>query len=476
MVKHITSLILIFIIIFTLGAEVSAKTYPDIKKNTPTYKAVDHLSDLGVISGYTDGTFQPQKEITRGEATALIARSLGYNDFYKAKKLPFSDVKEGYWAEKFISYCYELKLINGVGDNIFAPADKVTYAQMIKMLVCASGLEKQVSSSKGGAWYNGYISVAQKNGILKDVVVMPNENAPRGDVALLVYNCLKNDLISSITFVPKEDKSEEKDPIKNDNTDNNIKNDNKTDNKSDNITEVSDNMTPEQFKISVVDTVSVSSGFKFSENGNYTPDKNLSAVDFSQIPQNALKKSLVVVIDPGHNFSGSDTGAYNQENGVWEQYITWPIAQMLRLKLERMGCTVIMTKDQYNQNITGDTLHKCLSNRAEIANRYKADLFISIHCNAGGGKGVETYCFSKESSAFNLATTVQKQLAENTGLVNRGVKTAAFVVIKETVMPAILVETAFIDNASDFEFLTSASGQNKISTSVALGVLEYIND
>ena len=62
---------------------------------------------------------------------------------------------------------------------------------------------------------------------------------------------------------------------------------------------------------------------------------------------------------------------------------------------------------------------------------------------------------------------------DETGLYDRGVKTAGFVVIKETLMPAILVETAFIDTESDFDFLISREGQNKLSTAIAQGVLDY---
>jgi N-acetylmuramoyl-L-alanine amidase len=112
-------------------------------------------------------------------------------------------------------------------------------------------------------------------------------------------------------------------------------------------------------------------------------------------------------------------------------------------------------------------------NRAGIANGLEADLFISIHCNAGGGKGVETYCFQKESKGEQFAKGVQSRLAEVTGLYDRGVKTAGFVVIKETLMPAILVETAFIDREEDLKFLASKDGQNKLSTAIAKGVYDY---
>ena len=110
-----------------------------------------------------------------------------------------------------------------------------------------------------------------------------------------------------------------------------------------------------------------------------------------------------------------------------------------------------------------------------MAHKNLADLFISVHCNTGGGKGAETYCFSTGGYAERLAKIVQKNMKEQVGMYDRGVKTANFYVIKNTLMPAILIETGFIDNDSDAWVLTSAEGQEKIAAAVAAAVKEYDN-
>lgn len=458
MLKKTVSAILTFMLFFSLCPESFAKSYPDIKSGSSTYKAVDYLSDIGVIAGYDDGLFKPEGEITRGEAAALIARSMGYTEDYEIKKLPFSDVKSGYWAERFISFCYENGMINGMTKTTFCPAEKVTYAQMVKMLVCASGLENEAKGA-GGKWYDGYISAAKSHKILTNVTEAqssPESAAKRGDAAILVYNCFKNGLIDELS---------EEEPAVSPTT----------------APTASPTASPTPAptpvvakKEDVVKTQSVKDGYKFSSVLDYTPEIKASDIDFSGLSEIPKDKKILVTIDAGHNFSGTDIGAHNTEYDIWEQHITWPVAEMLRQKLLKMGFEVVMTRDNYNDNVQGSTLKEALLNRAGIANGEKADLFVSIHCNAGGGKGVETYCYKTGTKAEKLANAVQKNLVSETGLYDRGVKTAGFVVIKETTMPAILVETAFIDTTSDMNFLISRDGQNKLSTAIAKGIREYV--
>ena len=104
-----------------------------------------------------------------------------------------------------------------------------------------------------------------------------------------------------------------------------------------------------------------------------------------------------------------------------------------------------------------------------------SDLFISIHCNAGGGSGTEVYSFSEASYAGILAKMIQKNITGNTTLYDRGTKTANFFVVKNTLMPAVLIETGFIDNEHDADVISSKSGQKAIANAIAEAVFEYDN-
>lgn len=461
MIRTSIKAVFTFILVLFMSVNVCAKTYPDVDKKSKAFEAVDYLSDIGVVAGYEDGMFLPDKQITRGEAATLLARTLGFEESYEIKAMPFEDVAEGYWAEKFISYCWEGGLVNGMTEKSFAPADKVTYAQMIKMLVCASDLENSVEKIDDGKWYDGYINTANKYGITKNVDVFADESASRKDVAILVYNCIKNNLIDSSDKTDNDGKEEQ-----NENTE--------TVNDKNDTTEVKEEILPAiAYKEDVVVTSTISENYKFAEGIVYNPIFSDENVDFGGLAKISDNERLLIVIDPGHNFKGTDAGAHNETYEVWEQNITWPVAEMLRRKLEYMGFDVVMTRDKINDSIKGESVKEALLNRAGIANGLEADLFISIHCNAGGGKGVETYCYRTGTKAETLAEYVQDCLVEETGLYDRGVKTAGFVVIKETLMPAILVETAFIDRADELNFLISIDGQNKLSTAIAKGVYEY---
>ena len=416
--------------------KVSAAEFSDVPKDSVRYGAINALTELGVISGYGDGTFGPFREITRTEFAALLARTMGYSkESYAVKKLPFGDVPGGYWGEGFISFCYEYGLINGMGNGRFAPAEKVTYEQAVKMTVCAAGKQAEAQSAGGAAWYLGYVTVAEKYGLLKNVDFTAGKNANRENVAQLVYNVKSAGILTEVK--PGEVK-----PSNNTQTPNIPQ--------SPNENGSAENKTPAK------------------------PEKELSELEKAYLAKDFTDVKTILV-DAGHNHDGKDIGARNDEYGIKEEDITWQIADKLRTKLEAAGYRVIMTRPGIDSSVANASTTESLQARVDMAHENLADLFISVHCNTGGGKGTETYCFSTGGYAERLAKIVQKNMKEQVGMYDRGVKTANFYVIKNTLMPAILIETGFIDNDSDAWVLTSAEGQDKIAAAVAAAVKEYDN-
>ena len=179
-----------------------------------------------------------------------------------------------------------------------------------------------------------------------------------------------------------------------------------------------------------------------------------------------------VYIDPGHNYSGADTGAVGF--GLKEQDVTVQVAQKLKSMLKERGFEIKMSRENITDNIESG-LSASLAARANAANAWGADVFVSIHCNAANSKayGCETYCLTDTGSAGRLARLVQEHLPEETGRYDRGVKTANFAVLRRTNMPAILVETAFIDNYDDNQFLASDAGKKKLATGICKGLCDY---
>ena len=162
-----------------------------------------------------------------------------------------------------------------------------------------------------------------------------------------------------------------------------------------------------------------------------------------------------IFIDAGHNDKNVDTGAVG--NGLREQDVTLDIAQLLGKKLAAVGIDVKQSRHN-KTDVIGSTLSESLSKRAKMANELKADLFISLHCNAHANviaKGTEVYAYSTNSKGYPLAKKVCDSICKRLGTTNRGAKTTNYTVLKKTTMLAILVEIAFITNASDAALLKS---------------------
>ena len=172
-------------------------------------------------------------------------------------------------------------------------------------------------------------------------------------------------------------------------------------------------------------------------------------------------KVVKIFIDPGHG--GSDGGTVG--NGLQEKDINLKIANSLRSILlnEYEDVSVRLSR-------TGDTTVS-LSERTNDANNWNADYYLSIHVNAGGGTGFESFIYPGVGSPTttyqdHIHAEVLKQVDFN----NRGQKTADFRVLRETSMPALLTENGFIDNTNDANKLNSTSFLNSLARGHANGL------
>lgn len=192
-----------------------------------------------------------------------------------------------------------------------------------------------------------------------------------------------------------------------------------------------------------------------------------TAVDSINTPDVSLTGKTIVV-DAGHG--GKDTGAIG--NGLREKDVALDVSLKLKSKLEKAGANVIMTR-------TNDTYYS-LSERVNVSNASNADLFISIHINAAdanSASGIETFYFDsgdiRAKNSLKLAQVVQRDLINQLGLGNRGVKTAYFQVIRYTQAPSILAELGFVSNSYDASKLAQNAVRDKYATSLFSGIQTY---
>lgn len=176
----------------------------------------------------------------------------------------------------------------------------------------------------------------------------------------------------------------------------------------------------------------------------------------------------IIVLDPGHG--GKDPGAIG--NNLLEKDLNLAIALKVAAKLSPYDAQIRLTRD--------DDSFLSLGTRASFANNLRADFFLSIHVNAGGGTGFESFIFN--GSISSNTTAFQKtihnsifQFLKDYGVINRGEKKAGFVVLRDTSMPAVLVENLFIDNPRDAALLKDSEFIEGLSKAIANGIVQSQN-
>lgn len=245
---------------------------------------------------------------------------------------------------------------------------------------------------------------------------------------------------------------------------------------------------------------------------------HLKKQEIQQVPKQSIGAwdLDVIVLDPGHG--GEDAGAISI-NGYKEKDIALSIAKKVKdlLKKELPSTKVVMTRDD-------DTFIE-LYRRGQIANKQKGKLFISIHCNSMPSKphpanGCESYILrpgrnseavrvaEKENSSIRLekeqinyddmseekliistmaqsafvkfsekfSAMLQKEVSNKTGLFNRGVNQAGFLVLVGASMPNVLFETGFLSNVNDEKILITEKGQQSMAEGIARAVKRYANE
>ena len=188
-------------------------------------------------------------------------------------------------------------------------------------------------------------------------------------------------------------------------------------------------------------------------------------------------KDAVILIDPGHG--GNDAGAIGP-SGVMEKTVTLRVALELEKLLLAEGAQVIMTR-RTDVEVAPRGRHATdieeLKSRCDIANEAEADIFISIHADSftnPAARGTTCYYFGEGApESKKLAESVHPALLEQLKTPSRGTKPCNFYVVRNTDMPAILVELAFISNPQEESLLNSKEGVEKAAQGIFDGIEDY---
>ena len=168
-----------------------AVDFPDVESTASYAQAVQELSALDVISGYDDGTFGPDKLVTRAEITKMIVDALAERSLAEAstESTKFADVSADHWAKGYINQGVANGFIAGMSDTEFDPDANVTYVQAQKMLVSAIGYETYAQAQ--GGWPTGYKTYAASLDITKGISgITDSTELTRAQVAQMIDNAM----------------------------------------------------------------------------------------------------------------------------------------------------------------------------------------------------------------------------------------------------------------------------------------------
>lgn len=165
------------------------------------------LADLGIISGYPDGTFKPDNLVTRAEFAKMIVCMLGLEsaaESLKGEAVPFADVDADHWAAGYINVAQMMGIVNGYEDGTFRPEGNIKYAEALKMVLAAMGY------SEDGflvvRWPATWIAKAIELELDKDLTIVSGLAITRGEVAKLFDNSLtkKHVVVKDGEFVERD--------------------------------------------------------------------------------------------------------------------------------------------------------------------------------------------------------------------------------------------------------------------------------
>ena len=174
-----------------------------------------------------------------------------------------------------------------------------------------------------------------------------------------------------------------------------------------------------------------------------------------------IPRAVTVVLDAGHG--GTQSGC--EFDGVLEKDITLAVTLSLKEKLEESGINVVLTR--------ADDQHVSLDERCAIANASNADLFVSIHCNSYTDdisiKGFEGYYY-QDTDGKKLAELILSAAGNYPSIKTRNVKEENYQVLRETEVPAVLLEIGYLSNAAERADLQSSEYQNTLAQAIFEGI------
>lgn len=210
MLKWMYSLLVVMMAFVVLPGESLAKSFSDVRMDTETGRAIDYLSERGVVSGYSDGTFRPGNDVTRAQAAKIVAGALKMESFMSKNPEVVSEYPEDFRPQPFrdlattnayfepVIALREWGAMVGYDDNTFKPNNQLTRAQIAKILTRAYALpsaeyaprDKVFRDVDRASERHGFIQTMYALGVMPETSAgyfSPDKRVTRGELALYIY-------------------------------------------------------------------------------------------------------------------------------------------------------------------------------------------------------------------------------------------------------------------------------------------------
>ncbi|PIQ76126.1 hypothetical protein COU78_00605 [Candidatus Peregrinibacteria bacterium CG10_big_fil_rev_8_21_14_0_10_49_24] len=185
--------------------------FSDVSSSHPYAQAIHWGKESGVLSGYPDGTFGPDKTVNRAEFLKIVLGAKGSDVASASESTGFRDVDENAWYTPYVRYGKQQGIVQGYPDGSFKPEQPVNFAEALKMAYVALGISGDTSAS--GAWYEPYLSHAKSNQVLFSNNVNVGAGMSRKDVVWIVWRLLEGTDATDEPAAEPSPEPEEEEPV-----------------------------------------------------------------------------------------------------------------------------------------------------------------------------------------------------------------------------------------------------------------------
>ncbi len=188
----IVFLLCIAVLVHALPTSAMVPPFPDMADSWYRYQeSVSYLRQHDVISGYDDGTFQPHAPVNRAEFLKIVFKGRGGNEPVESGRRCFSDVNPRQWYAPFVCAAKRRGIVSGYPDGTFQPEQNVNTAEALKIVLLAYG--REIPESTGSQWYEAYASILDEEDILPRHSYLPWEDLSRQRAADLIARFVRHD-------------------------------------------------------------------------------------------------------------------------------------------------------------------------------------------------------------------------------------------------------------------------------------------